>query len=67
MRRYTEASEHSPQCPKLRKGDQGQYKLHTCSHCVAAAQGIPEHEAATRAARQNKGAGSIDHAAMRVA
>eukprot|EP00959_Pyramimonas_sp_CCMP1952_P228418 4775760-Pyramimonas_sp.AAC.1 len=65
MRRYSEASEHNPQRPKLRKGGRGQYKLHTCSRCAAAAQGIPEHEVVTLAARQNKGAGSIAHAAKR--
>eukprot|EP00959_Pyramimonas_sp_CCMP1952_P211184 4419538-Pyramimonas_sp.AAC.1 len=54
MRRYAEASEHNPQCPELRKGIQGQYKLYTCSHSAAAAQNITEHEAVTRAARLNK-------------
>eukprot|EP00959_Pyramimonas_sp_CCMP1952_P107211 2241687-Pyramimonas_sp.AAC.1 len=38
-----------------------------CSRCVAATQDTTEHEAATRAARANKGTGSIDHAAKRVA
>eukprot|EP00959_Pyramimonas_sp_CCMP1952_P081118 1694946-Pyramimonas_sp.AAC.1 len=38
-----------------------------CSRCVATTQNISEHEAATRAARANKGPGSIDHAAKRVA
>eukprot|EP00959_Pyramimonas_sp_CCMP1952_P118350 2474696-Pyramimonas_sp.AAC.1 len=67
MRRYAEAKQHNPQCPELRKGKEGQYKLHMRSRCVAATQNIAEHEAATRAARANKGSGSIDHAAKRVA
>eukprot|EP00959_Pyramimonas_sp_CCMP1952_P421787 8836200-Pyramimonas_sp.AAC.1 len=33
MRRYAEASERSPQCPELRKGAPGQYKLYACSRC----------------------------------
>eukprot|EP00959_Pyramimonas_sp_CCMP1952_P137865 2885628-Pyramimonas_sp.AAC.1 len=59
MRRYAEASERNPQCPELRKGAGGQHKLYTCSLCVAAAQNITGREAVARAARLNKGAGSI--------
>eukprot|EP00959_Pyramimonas_sp_CCMP1952_P164949 3448010-Pyramimonas_sp.AAC.1 len=67
MRRCAEASERNQKYPALRRGTQGQYKLYACSRCVATAQNIAEHEAVTRAARPNKGAGSIDHAAKRVA
>eukprot|EP00959_Pyramimonas_sp_CCMP1952_P346340 7253582-Pyramimonas_sp.AAC.1 len=38
-----------------------------CSNRVATAQGTSEHEAVTRAARANRGPGSIDHAAKRAA
>eukprot|EP00959_Pyramimonas_sp_CCMP1952_P349940 7331840-Pyramimonas_sp.AAC.1 len=67
MRRYAEAKEHNEKYPELRKGKEGQHKLYMRSNCVATTQGISEHEAVTRAARANKGLGSIGHASKRVA
>eukprot|EP00959_Pyramimonas_sp_CCMP1952_P339474 7109698-Pyramimonas_sp.AAC.1 len=67
MRRYAEAKECNQQCPELRKSKEWQCKLCACSRCVAATQNIAVHEAVARAARANKGPGSIDHAVKRVA
>eukprot|EP00959_Pyramimonas_sp_CCMP1952_P343133 7188079-Pyramimonas_sp.AAC.1 len=65
MRRYAEAREHSEKYPDPRGGKEGQHKLYMCSNCVATTQSISEREAVTRAARANKGPGSIDRAAKR--
>ena len=52
--------------PAIRYGKLGQVQVLRCSKCEARREGISEAEAITRAAQQNKGAGSIEHTKKRI-
>eukprot|EP00959_Pyramimonas_sp_CCMP1952_P359380 7525144-Pyramimonas_sp.AAC.1 len=67
MARYGHGLGARPRCPALRRGVEGGLCACACSRCAARREGVGEREAVAKAARTNKGAGSIQHSRDRVA